>query len=133
MIDSKNMVLKIGEQLAKNDIPFVTGLTTDDLEPIPAATTETAELSAEAQLILKEIEESVRKVFESHLDKPSKPVTLGFTVPTAIPFRKNKRKRIQKKWNKKYGFIVKSVVMRDFKIVKKSDGDFYEFEAVKEI
>ena len=93
----------------------------------------TTGLSAEAELILKDIEESIKKVCKEYLDKSSKTVPLGFTAPTAIPFRKNKRKRIQKKWNKKYGFIVKSVVMRDFKIVKTSDGDVYEFEAVQEI
>lgn len=64
---------------------------------------------------------------------PSNNCTLGFTTETNIPNRKNKRKRIQKKWNKKYGYKLKTVVMDGFRMNKASDGDICTYEAVREI
>ena len=64
---------------------------------------------------------------------PSNNYTLSYTTETNIPNRKNKRKRIQKKWNKKYGFKLKTVRMDGMKMRSITDGDVCEFEAVKEI
>lgn len=64
---------------------------------------------------------------------PSNNCTLSYTAETNIPNRKNKRKRIQKKWNKKYGFKLKTVRMDGMKMRSKTDGDVCEFEAVKDI
>ena len=64
---------------------------------------------------------------------PLMPETLSFTTETNIPKRKNKRKRIQKKWNKRYGFKLKTVVMDGFKINRESDGNFCTYETIKTI
>ena len=65
--------------------------------------------------------------------KTSNNYTLGFTTETNIPNRKNKRKRIQKKWIKRYGYKLKTVVMDGFRMEKESDGDVCTFEAIREI
>lgn len=65
--------------------------------------------------------------------KTSNNYTLGFTTETNIPNRKNKRKRIQKKWIKRYGYKLKTVVMDGFRMNKTSDGDICTYEAVREI
>lgn len=124
MINAENMKIKIGEELEISDIPFVTGLTVGDYEPLPVGHTEMAELRCELSA------ESLKELLDL---QASKPYTLSYTTETNIPNRKNKRKRIQKKWNKKYGYKLKTVVMDGFRMEKESDGDVCTFEAVKEI
>ena len=122
MIDSKNMALKIGEKLVESGIPFVTGLTTDEYEPLPVGITEAAELRCVID------DETLKALLSLN---PSNNYTLSYTTETNIPNRKNKRKRIQKKWNKKYGFKFKTVRMDGMKMRSITDGDICTFEAIK--
>ena len=96
MINNGGLITNITDLLDGAEIPFVTGLTTDDDEPIPAGITTTAELKIE-------IDNETLKALLSLT--PSNNCTIGYTTETNIPKRKNKRKRIQKKWNKRYSFV----------------------------
>ena len=52
-----------------------------------------------------------------------------------IPKRRHKKKRIQKKWTKRYGVIAVGGIVRHringVRAIKKTDGDICEFEFVK--
>ena len=132
MINNGGLITDITKLLEGAGIPY----TEESIEPTGLALSPfSPEIRGEAELILKNIEESARKVLEAHLGdtKSSKKFTLGFTTQTAIPNRKNKRKRIQKKWNKRYGLKLKTVVMDGFRMNKTSDGDVCTFESIREI
>ena len=130
MIDSKDMKIQIGELLSKNGISFTEELTSVDceIETFNPLIKEALMNTTELRCVIDD------KTFAALMSlHPTNNYTLSYTTETNIPKRKNKRKRIQKKWNKKYGFKLKTVRMDGMKMKAKTDGDVYEFEAVQEI
>lgn len=125
MIDVGNMKLKIADTLEEMGIPYTVESPTE-IEPLPIAEKlmETTELRCEID------NETLKALLSLN---PSNNYTIGYTTETNIPNRKNKRKRIHKKWIKKYGFKLKTVVMDGFRMNKTSDGDICTYEAVREI
>lgn len=129
MIYVGNMKLKMADTLEEMGIPYTEESEIqpklNGLDPlIHKKLMETTELRCEL------IAETVKELLDL---QSSKPQTLSYTTETNIPNRKNKRKRIQKKWIKKYGFKLKTVVMDGFRMNKASDGEVCTYEAVREI
>ncbi len=129
MIYVGNMKLKIADTLEEMGIPYteeseiqpkLNGLDPQMKKKLYETTELRCDLSAETVKELLDLQSS-------------KPQTLSYTTETNIPNRKNKRKRIQKKWIKKYGYKLKTVVMDGFRMNKTSDGDICTYEAVREI
>lgn len=130
MIDSKDMKIQIGELLSKNGIPFTEELTSVDceIETFNPLIREALMNTTELRCVIDD--KTLAALMSLH---PTNNYTLSYTTETNIPKRKNKRKRIQKKWNKKYGFKLKTVRMDGMKMKSTTDGDVCEFEAVQEI
>lgn len=60
------------------------------------------------------------------LDLSQKPDMCDILIQKPIQIRKHKKKRINKKWAKKYGFKVINIESKGYKVVSNSDGE-YEF------
>jgi len=60
------------------------------------------------------------------LDLSQKPDMCDILIQKPIQIRKHKKKRINKKWAKKYGFTIINIESKGYKVVSNSDGE-YEF------
>ena len=126
MINSKDMKMKIKDYLYENGIPFTEELTPSDYKIDSPLLREAVLYKTELRCVIDD------KTLAALMSlNPSNNYTFSCTTETNIPNRKNKRKRIQKKWNKKYGFKLKTVRMDGMKMRAETDGDISTFEAIK--